>query len=438
MRARVLVTGADQHQGLAVVRGLGLAGIDVVAGSAERRNIGFASRFACTRALYPSPRTEPEGFVKEIVRIVEYHRVGMIIPAVESTLVVLDNHRAEIEKVCRFAAPPSGVLTTAIDKSRTIALAERLGVPAPRTIAADEVDEALAIAEAFHFPVAVKPRGHSQHLATRHLHEFKVKYARSWEELRLLLEQFRGGGTLPLIQEYAGGTGVCVSALFDQGRAVALMAYERTREVPLTGGVSVMRRTIPLNKKLKTYTVEMLKAMQWRGMAMVEFKYDRITDRYVLMEINGRFQASTALSLDAGINFPELTYRLFAELPLPADPPSYPVGIRERWLRGDTQALLLHLAGITTAEAVPEAREALPNRGTALWSYLLDFRPGTRYDEFKWYDPLPGVWEALGCANLLLIHVLKGVRAALRACFRFGRIHKNAVPDQVMAHHKKG
>lgn len=433
MSGKVLVTGVDQHQGLAVMRGLGLAGIKVVAGSAEKSNIGFASRFACTRVLYPSPMSEPERFVEEVVRIAKRHRIDMIIPAVESTLVALDNYRGEIEKVCRLAAAPSGVLATAIDKSRTLAVAKRVGVPVPRTIVTNDVDEALAIAQSLRFPVAVKPRGHALHPATRHLHEFKVKYARSLDELRILLEQFRGAGTLPLIQQYTSGSGVCISALFNHGRMIALLPYARTREFPLTGGVSVMRETVPLDRTLHAYTVKMLRAMEWRGMAMVEFKYDRETDRYILMEVNGRFQASTALSLDAGINFPELTYRLFADLPLPADMPPYRVGVRERWLRGDILSLRQHMAGITAEEAVPEARQALPACRRALWNFISDFRPDTRYDEFKWYDPLPGVREALGCGTILIGHVLGALRRVFRACAGFRREKKAAAPTRIPA-----
>ena len=49
-RPRVLVTGADQHQGLAVIRGLGLAGIPVVACGPCRWSLGFHSRYTVERA----------------------------------------------------------------------------------------------------------------------------------------------------------------------------------------------------------------------------------------------------------------------------------------------------------------------------------------------------------------------------------------------------
>lgn len=410
MNLGVLVTGADQHQGLAVIRGLGLAGIPVVAASGYRWNVGFASRFATAKACYTPPTVDAARFVDDVLAIARYHHVGMIMPAVESTLVALDARRELVEEVCTFAAPATATLDWVIDKSRTLQLAQSVQVPAPVTVIADDIAEALYQATQLTFPLALKPRGNALHRATPHHLDFKVKYVRTLDELRQVLEHFRDAGTLPLIQEYVGGQGICVSALFNGDRAVALLPYARVREVPLTGGVSVLRETLPLDERLRDYTVRLLAALNWRGIAMVEFKYDAQQDRLVLMEINGRFQASTALSLDAGINLPELTWRLHAGLPLPEQPPAWRIGVRERWLRGDTRALFAHLAGVTVNEAAPAARAALPGRLRAIRNYLADFRPGVRYDEFKWYDPLPGLMEIAQWFRPLLRGALRPLR----------------------------
>ena len=60
---KVLVTGADQHQGLAVIRGLGLAGIPVIACGASPWSMGFHSRFAVERARYTPPFQSPPRFI---------------------------------------------------------------------------------------------------------------------------------------------------------------------------------------------------------------------------------------------------------------------------------------------------------------------------------------------------------------------------------------
>lgn len=415
---RVLVTGADQHQALAVIRGLGLAGIFVVAASPASKCIGFASRYARETALYTSPHADIERFIGDIIEIVERHQITMIIPAVESTLVALDRYRERIERYAVLAAPDSATLDWAVDKLKTIETAEQLSVPVPRTHCSDDLEETLAKTLDFRFPVALKPRGNSLHATTLNQLGFKVKYARAPAELEQLLRRLQPGGALPMVQEYVYGIGVCVAALFERGRPVVLLPYQRVRELPLTGGISVLRKTLPRDQRLETYVVRLLQAKQWHGAAMVEFKFDPASDHYTLMEINGRFPASTALSLDAGVNLPYLAYCLYAGLPLPRNEVSYRVGVHERWLRGDFLALLTHLRGATWQEAMPEARATLPSRGRAASDFLLDFRSDMHYDEFKWYDPMPGAIETWQWLRSFALGSLKSPLRPLRRWHR--------------------
>src|SRR5438876_2499735 len=131
---------------------------------------------------------------------------------------------------------------------------------------------------------------------------------------------------------------------------------------------------------------------------MVEFKYDGQTGAYTLLEINGRFQASTALSLDVGMNLPWMHYALYAgERVEPVE--QYVVGVCERYLRYDLMALLEYLFGYTISEAPDVARPRLPSRTALLGRFLWDFRPTVKYDEFKTWDWRPGVVEVASIAR---------------------------------------
>src|SRR5256885_10762238 len=158
--SKVLVLGADQHQGLAVIRGLGMAGIPVVACGTSPRSIGFYSRYATETWRYAPPSEDRKRFLDDVAGILSRSRPGLVIPAVESTLVVLNEARELVEGYATLAAPAPEVLEYAIDKGRTLRLAERLGVPVPRTVRGETVGEILAKAGALRFPVVIKPRGH--------------------------------------------------------------------------------------------------------------------------------------------------------------------------------------------------------------------------------------------------------------------------------------
>jgi predicted ATP-grasp superfamily ATP-dependent carboligase len=411
----VLVTGADQHQGLAVIRGLGLAGIPVVACGAEPRSIGFHSRFAVARACYTSPFSSPKAFVADILGAVRRTGVTLIIPTVESTLVVLNEWRAVVERHARLAAPPPEVLEYAINKGMTVRLAWELGVPVPRSVRGDSVEEVLRHAADLRFPVAIKPRGHGLHGTTANTLGFKVRYANTLDELRLVMQPFERDAGAVLVQEYAAGAGRCVAAVCRQGEPLVLFAYSREREFPLSGGVSVVRKSIPLDERLATYATSLLRKIGWHGVAMVEFKYDVAADRYTLMEINGRFQASTALSLDAGINLPRLVAALYGIGEL-GPTPSYRVGIEERWLRGDLLALHDGLGG-EGRRRLTAAPAGAPPRTRVVGQFLHDFHPRMRYDEFKWYDWRPGAAEGFG----LLLLCLEFLVSSLRRVGRYAR-----------------
>ena len=109
--------------------------------------------------------------------------------------------------------------------------------------------------------------------------------------------------------------------------------------------MSVLRESIPLDRKVASYVTRMLAELEWHGVAMVEFKHDEARDDHILMEINPRFQASTALSLDAGLNLPQLVAHLYGCAPAPRVDAGYRIGVRERWLRGDLTSLAAHLGG---------------------------------------------------------------------------------------------
>lgn len=83
----------------------------------------------------------------------------------------------------------------------------------------------------------------------------------------------------------------------------------------------------------------MLQAMEWRGVAMVEFKRDRKTGEYKLLEINPRFWGSLPLALHCGVNFPVYQAQLALGL-TPQAENTYPTGRRMRFFFSDLLAVM--------------------------------------------------------------------------------------------------
>lgn len=73
-----------------------------------------------------------------------------------------------------------------------------------------------------------------------------------------------------------------------------------------------MRESI-YNEEIKELGLRLLKAMNWHGVAMVEFKLDNRDNKFKLMEVNGRWWGSLPLAILSGVDFPYLLHRMVTE-----------------------------------------------------------------------------------------------------------------------------
>ena len=189
-----------------------------------------------------------------------------------------------------------------------------------------------------------------------------------------------------LVQEFVIGSGAGYFALVRHGTPIVEFAHRRIRDVRPTGSGSAVRESIPLDPAMRDASRRLMAALEWHGVAMVEFRV-RPDGTPVFLEVNGRFWNSLPLAIAAGVDFP----RYLVELGTSGDvsaPPSYRAGVRCRWWLGDLRHLLQVWRG---APAGFPAR--FPGRLATLAAFLTP-RRGTVHDNFWWSDPLPelGDW----------------------------------------------
>ena len=105
-----------------------------------------------------------------------------------------------------------------------------------------------------------------------------------------------------IVQEKIEGVGRGFFAFYKEGKLITFYMHERIREIPFSGGPSIAAKTI-YDEKLYKIGKKILDDLSWNGVAMVEFKYDKINDEYFFIEINPKFWGSLELGLKSGINF---------------------------------------------------------------------------------------------------------------------------------------
>ncbi|MEO8726926.1 MAG: ATP-grasp domain-containing protein [Acidobacteriaceae bacterium] len=304
------------------IQSLGRFGAEVHAASGSREALGFASRYV-TQKFIQAPVSLFGGWLAELDA---QHGYTLIVPATEISLSALE--RAQVSGALRQKAvlPPPQSLEAALDKEATWQLASTLGLPLPHSV----VQHGLSSVPPIEFPLVVKPI-RSKRMDKDKVKELQVSVVRNREEWQACAQS---QGEHPVqIQEYFEGRGVGVELLFREGEPVWHFAHERLHEYPLTGGGSSYRRAIAMPQDLLEHSVRLLRALEWHGVAMVEWKTNA-RGEHRLMEVNPRLWGSLALAIDAGVDFPAGLLRIAQHVPLAAQP-KYKVGYRTRNIARD-------------------------------------------------------------------------------------------------------
>ncbi|MET0533573.1 MAG: ATP-grasp domain-containing protein [Steroidobacter sp.] len=384
---RILVTDSDNRSALAATRSLGRAGYKVFTAGESHPSLASVSRYSVGFSEYCSPNRSPEEFVRDVADIVERHHIDVLLPMTEITTLLLTQHRSLLPPEVRMPFPDAATVAAVADKSQVLQQAERIGVPIPRTLVVASAQDARDKASQIQYPAVFKP-ARSRNWNGKNWVSSSTGYAAQAEDLFSRLDRLDPAVFPVLIQERIVGPGVGVFVCCDSTDVLATFSHRRIREKPPSGGVSVLCESALVDPVAKKQAIALLKAMGWRGVAMVEFKQNSRDGSLRLMEINGRFWGSLQLAIDAGVDFPALAVDVALDRKRAALE-SYRVGTRSRWLWGDVDAMLALLFRSRQQLNLPDSH---PGRWRTLLSFLQPW--GTRYELERADDPKPAMLAA--------------------------------------------
>lgn len=383
----VFVTDGEQRSALAAVRALGSAGVSVTVGAGVPETLAGRSRF-CKRAVsYPSPLEEPaafQDFLRSEMRRESYH---LLLPMTDVTIKLAAEVREDLPRNLQAALPTPLQIDLVQDKQRTLHLARQCGIACPETYEVSAVMSAAQLPQSIRYPVVVKPKS-SKYFDGERWSIGSVRFANNADELIAIYRELHAQIPFPIVQERVEGEGRGVFLLVWEGQLKAAFCHRRLREKPPWGGVSVYCESLPLDEPIVEKSLALLRAIEWQGPAMVEYKIDPRDQQPKLMEINGRFWGSLQLAIDSGVNFPFLLYRL-ANGKSVSPQTAYTVGVRSRWVLGDFDNLLIRLRNAYPS-AVPAAQQVSKLRACL---NFLSCEKHTRSEVFRFEDPNPGWFE---------------------------------------------
>lgn len=305
----ILILDGDQLSSLAIVRSLGRKGLTISVAAADNKAICRYSKYTNHFFTYPNPLVDVDGFCQTISEQLSKEEYTLLIPVTELTTLPLSRIREEIELKTTLALADDKALEWVTDKAKTFSLADKLGVPIPKSHYISSPQKLKEQLTSFSFPIVIKPSRSIADPEDDIRAKLNVDYAFNHEELSKKALHYLKTSEI-ILQEYFEGLGVGIELIADQGRIVHAFQHQRIHELPLTGGGSCLRKSVPINPQLLDSAQKLIKELSWHGVAMVEFKYNPDTNKSCLMEINGRFWGSLPLAVSSGSDFPWFLYQL--------------------------------------------------------------------------------------------------------------------------------
>ncbi len=376
-KKRVLAIVGDTQVGLWVVRSLARNGLTVhaIVNSAEGQSAH--SRYSAS-AWTLDHRPNQLGFADEIEQLVRKLDVGSVIPVSEGYHNALISIRDRFEPQVHLFSPSRELFDKSTDKDYLQTLCAELGVPVAKGMRLDEL-MAQHDGSALKFPLVLRTRRQNIDAGKVPL---KAAYAENREQLEGWYEQFKNFADNVIVQEYHPGAEEHVQILMHNGQPFATGDYIGEHHMPLAGGVTVQRVSCH-HQPVIDDTVKLLQALNWQGVAGVQFHYDPESEQYIFLEINPRFSGGLPTVVMAGFEAPFLLWQSHFE-PENMQKKKYRIGLRSRILGGCANWLLGHLR----KDLLPPGQSPL-NPIAAIAIFLWNSGPWTKDDSFLLTDPKP-------------------------------------------------
>jgi carbamoyl-phosphate synthase large subunit len=280
----VLVTSAGRRTGL--VRAF-VEAAHARAGRLYAADVdGLAPALYLADAALRTPSIDDRGYLDRLLEIVARHKVGLVVPTIDTDLVTLSAGRDRFEALgCRLALSSSAFVAIALDKVSTVERFGAAGIGVPRSWL-PPLDRTTDLpAHLF-----VKPRRGSAS---------KDAYLTPRADLDRILGLVPG----PVVQEVLTGPEISIDALLDlEGRPIHYVPRIRIKTV---GGESVQAVTLDHDAAVEFWIERVLDVCSGLGATgPLTIQAFLTPNGPILSEVNARFGGGFPLALAAGGAYP--------------------------------------------------------------------------------------------------------------------------------------
>lgn len=294
--------------GLAIVRSLGKRGIPVIVLDSDPQALGFASRYSVAGVTVPGVVKDEEGAIEELLAVGRQLKgKSVLLPSSDQWMHAVAKHADRLTEY--FLLPPSDldVLGKIVDKREFYNHAQEAGIPVPPYALVSAHEPMLpSQLEGITFPCVVKPAVKS---SFPDVFGQSAVLIRDEDELSAFL---RAAAEFDLIVQSmvkGGENGLKTVAIYvdRNGDLKAVLNASRAAVYPPEVGTSCVVQTC-LETELVEETMQVMRHLNYRGVAEVEYVYDPKEDTWKVIDMNPRFWKWVGMPIAAGVDLPWLAY----------------------------------------------------------------------------------------------------------------------------------
>ncbi len=310
------------HSALGILRSLGRLGIPVHTLDSNPRGPSSSSRFLGRRFVFDIVGASPEEAVERL--LLAGRRLGtraILIPTWDDIAMLVADAYPALHEHFLLPDQPDGLARSLASKREMHRLAVEHGVPTPQAVFPASVDDVHAFSAGATFPVMIKGifgnRLHERAGRTLFIAERPEDLVRLYGEVEdpgspnLMLQEFIPGGddTVWMFNGYFDRDSECLFGLTGQ----------KLRQTPAYAGTTSLGVCRP-NETVDRMTRRWMKALGYRGMLDMGYRYDARDGQYKVLDVNPRIGSTFRLFVGRnGLDVVRAMYLDMTGQPVPAD-----------------------------------------------------------------------------------------------------------------------
>ncbi len=302
-----VIIGGDAD-GLGNARCLGRAGVPVIVVETDRWRPGMHSQYV---QPFVAATLSGQGLIDSLLQLRASLNVSpLLFLTTDPQVRTISEHRSEIEGAFRICLPEHDCIRGLLDKWSFQSLAELHGFSVPRSIAVCNEQDCAHLSR-LRFPAVIKPANKELFLSGKAPRAQKVQ---SLAEAESICRTILPDAPNLIVQEWVEGEEsdiyFCLQYRSADGRTVSSFVGRKLRSwPPQTGSTASCTAAPEAENLLEKLTTNFFDATHMTGMCSMEFKKDRNSGRFFMIEPTvGRTDWQEEVASLNGVNIPLAAY----------------------------------------------------------------------------------------------------------------------------------